>query len=302
MYRILICILLISSLTSCESNKAQDNNFIERVFESKNDKIAYYLGYNYFEFIKKSNFYNDLNHEMLIAGFSSAISNDSSTLSHTESEISNLIGKNGKDFNPSYRDSGSYYLGKHNRYILEMYNEEYGVKSLFQNKIIVEGFADGLNGNFQLSQPSISECKKSYYAIASSSYNSKQKQNGIDFLNNNKKNPKIKVTNSGLQYEVLKMGKGPKPGPTTQVKVHYHGTTPQGDIFDSSVDRGEPSSFGLNQVIKGWTEGLQLMPVGSKFKFYIPQELAYGANPRPGGPIKPYMPLVFEVELLEILK
>jgi FKBP-type peptidyl-prolyl cis-trans isomerase FklB len=128
------------------------------------------------------------------------------------------------------------------------------------------------------------------------------KADGLKFLEENKKNPKVKVTASGLQYEVMKMGSGQKPLATSKVKVHYHGTTPDGRVFDSSVDRGQPASFPLNGVIKGWTEGLQLMPVGSKFKFYIPQELAYGANPQPGSIIKPYMPLVFEVELLSIEK
>ena len=124
---------------------------------------------------------------------------------------------------------------------------------------------------------------------------------GETFLSENKKKPGIKTTASGLQYEVIREGFGPNPGPTSQVKVHYHGTTPAGDVFDSSVDRGEPSTFGLNQVIKGWTEGLQLMQGGAKYKFYIPQELAYGANGQPGSIIEPFMPLVFEVELLEIL-
>jgi FKBP-type peptidyl-prolyl cis-trans isomerase FklB len=128
------------------------------------------------------------------------------------------------------------------------------------------------------------------------------KADGLKFLEENKKNPKVKITASGLQYEVMKMGTGQKPLATSKVKVHYHGTTPDGRVFDSSVDRGQPASFPLNGVIKGWIEGLQLMPVGSKFKFYIPQELAYGANPQPGSIIKPYMPLVFEVELLSIEK
>ena len=121
------------------------------------------------------------------------------------------------------------------------------------------------------------------------------------FLGENKKNSKIKETESGLQYEILEEGFGPKPGPTSRVKVHYHGTTPNGDVFDSSIERGQPAEFGLNQVIKGWTEGLQLMNVGSKYKFYIPEDLAYGATPQPGSIIEPYMPLVFEVELLEVL-
>ena len=129
----------------------------------------------------------------------------------------------------------------------------------------------------------------------------KTKKEGLVFLAENKKRPEVKITQSGLQYEVIREGLGPKPGPTSRVKVHYHGTTPSGDVFDSSVDRGQPSEFGLNQVIKGWTEGLQLMRAGSKYKFFIPQELAYGANPQPGSIIEPFMPLVFEVELLEVL-
>ncbi|MEN9302391.1 MAG: hypothetical protein RL264_820 [Bacteroidota bacterium] len=130
----------------------------------------------------------------------------------------------------------------------------------------------------------------------------KTKQDGEKFLAENKKRDGVKVTASGLQYEVISMGTGEKPSAGSRVKVHYHGTTPDGRVFDSSVERGNPITFALNQVIKGWTEGLQLMPVGSKFKFYIPQELAYGANPQPGSVIEPYMPLVFEVELIEIEK
>jgi hypothetical protein len=124
---------------------------------------------------------------------------------------------------------------------------------------------------------------------------------GLEFMKLNKKRPAVKTTRSGLQYEIMRAGEGPKPGPTANVKVHYHGTTPSGEVFDSSVDREQPATFGLNQVIKGWTEGLQLMSAGAKYKFFIPQELAYGANPQPGSIIKPFMPLVFEVELLEII-
>lgn len=128
------------------------------------------------------------------------------------------------------------------------------------------------------------------------------KAEGEKFMEANKTAEGVKVTASGLQYIVLKEGSGEKPTETSQVKVHYHGTLIDGTIFDSSVDRGEPAQFGVNQVIKGWTEGLQLMTVGSKYKFFIPQDIAYGAFPRQGGAIKPFMPLVFEVELLEIVK
>jgi FKBP-type peptidyl-prolyl cis-trans isomerase FklB len=127
------------------------------------------------------------------------------------------------------------------------------------------------------------------------------KQVGEEFLAKNATRKGVKVTESGLQYEVLNEGKGELPTATSKVKVHYHGTTPEGVVFDSSVERGEPISFGLDQVIKGWTEGVQLMKVGSKYRFYIPQELAYGPS-SPSPTIKAYMPLVFEVELIEIEK
>ena len=126
------------------------------------------------------------------------------------------------------------------------------------------------------------------------------KEDGEKFLAENALKEGVTTTESGLQYEVIKMGRGKKPAATDKVKVHYHGTLIDGTVFDSSVERGEPTSFGLNQVIKGWTEGLQLMPVGSKFRFYIPQELGYGAQA--AGSIPPYSTLIFEVELLGIEK
>lgn len=123
---------------------------------------------------------------------------------------------------------------------------------------------------------------------------------GEKFLAENKAKAGVTTTASGLQYEVIKKGTGALPTDTAQVKVHYHGTLIDGTVFDSSVDRGQPATFGVNQVIKGWTEALKLMPVGSKYKLYIPQELAYG--PAEQGNIKPYSALIFEVELIEIVK
>ena len=124
---------------------------------------------------------------------------------------------------------------------------------------------------------------------------------GAKFLAENGKKEGVKTTASGLQYEVLKQGDGAKPVPTDKVNVHYHGTLLNGKVFDSSVDRGEPITFGVQEVIKGWTEGLQLMSVGSKYKFYIPSDLAYGDNGA-GADIGPGETLVFEVELLKIEK
>jgi FKBP-type peptidyl-prolyl cis-trans isomerase len=123
---------------------------------------------------------------------------------------------------------------------------------------------------------------------------------GEKFLAENKKREGVQETASGLQYEVIKMGTGPKPGPEDVVRVDYTGTLIDSTKFDSSVDRGTPAEFGVNQVIKGWQEGLQLMPVGSKFRLYIPYELGYGENGT--GPIPPYSTLIFDVDLLDIVK
>ena len=128
----------------------------------------------------------------------------------------------------------------------------------------------------------------------------KNKEVADAFLAENTKKEGVTTTASGLQYEVIDAGSGDKPGPQSNVTVHYHGTLIDGTVFDSSIERGQPASFGVNQVIKGWTEALQLMPKGAKYRLYIPQDFAYGATPHPGGPIEPYMALIFDVELLEI--
>jgi len=121
------------------------------------------------------------------------------------------------------------------------------------------------------------------------------------FLSDNKDQANVQVTPSGLQYEVIKMGTGKKPESNSTVKVHYVGTLIDGTEFDSSVGRGEPAQFPVSGVISGWTEALQLMPVGSKFKLYIPQNLGYGSS-QAGEVIKPFSTLIFEVELLEIVE
>ena len=123
---------------------------------------------------------------------------------------------------------------------------------------------------------------------------------GEKFLAENAKKEGVKTTESGLQYKVIKEGKGAIPTETSTVKVHYKGTLVDGTEFDSSYSRNEPTSFRANQVIKGWTEALTMMPVGSKWELYIPQELAYGT--RETGDIKPFSTLIFEVDLLEIEK
>ncbi len=126
------------------------------------------------------------------------------------------------------------------------------------------------------------------------------KEEGETFLAANATKTGITTTASGLQYEVVVEGTGKTPSATDVVEVHYHGTLINGNVFDSSIDRGTPATFGVNQVIKGWTEALQLMKEGSKYRLYIPQDLAYGAHPHPGGPIEPLMALIFDVELISV--
>jgi FKBP-type peptidyl-prolyl cis-trans isomerase len=122
---------------------------------------------------------------------------------------------------------------------------------------------------------------------------------GKKFLEENAKKEGIMSTASGLQYEVLREGNGPKPGAVSTVEVHYEGRLTNGKIFDSSYQRNETISFPLNRVIPGWTEGLQLMPTGSKYRLYIPSELGYGARGA-GGDIPPHATLIFDVELISI--
>ncbi|MDU1905109.1 MAG: FKBP-type peptidyl-prolyl cis-trans isomerase [Dysgonomonas sp.] len=123
---------------------------------------------------------------------------------------------------------------------------------------------------------------------------------GQEFLEINKKRPGVVTLPSGLQYEIIKEGNGAIPKATDQVKCHYHGTLINGTVFDSSVQRGTPATFGVNQVIQGWVEALQLMPVGSKWKLFIPSDLAYGTSGA-GQSIEPNSALIFEVEVLDIV-
>ncbi len=122
---------------------------------------------------------------------------------------------------------------------------------------------------------------------------------GLAFLEQNKSNPNVQVLESGLQYEILQEGEGAQPTATSSVTCHYHGTTIDGKVFDSSVQRGTPATFPLDRVISGWTEGVQLMKQGSKFRFFIPPNLAYGDR-QVGSDIGPNSTLIFEVELLGI--
>jgi len=123
---------------------------------------------------------------------------------------------------------------------------------------------------------------------------------GRAFLNNNKNAPGVVALPSGLQYKIITEGTGAKPSATDKVTVHYHGMLIDGTVFQTTKESGQPIELSVGQVIQGWIEALQLMPVGSKWILYIPSELAYGENPRPGGPIEPNSALIFEIELISI--
>ena len=166
---------------------------------------------------------------------------------------------------------------------------------------LAQGIADIMQENTL--QIPITEASQIVQAFLSQAQQKKFEKNITEaqkFLAENAKRAEVTELPSGLQYEVLQQGSGEKPSATNTVTTHYHGTLLDGTVFDSSVQRNQPAQFPVNGVIKGWVEALQLMPVGSKWKLYIPSDLAYGANPHPGGPIEPHMALIFEVELLEI--
>jgi len=171
-------------------------------------------------------------------------------------------------------------------------------------ELIIQGFRDAVAKGRLVCQDSTDMVLSMYFqekAMLKQAEEDKKsevyKVAGEKFLADNGKKPGVVTTASGLQYQVIKEGDGAHPSAESTVKVHYHGTTIEGIVFDSSVERGEPIEFPLNQVIPGWTEGVQLMSKGAKYKFFIPQELAYGSS-SPTPVIAPYSCLVFEVELL----
>lgn len=166
---------------------------------------------------------------------------------------------------------------------------------------LIAGFVQAIKGDStKMNMEEAREYMQKYFVEASAKEANKTKEEGEKFLADNKTKSGVITTESGLQYQVITEGTGAKPTAEDHVKVHYTGTLLDGTKFDSSIDRGEPAEFPVSQVIKGWTEGLQLMPVGSKYIFWIPSDLAYGDRGA-GQMIKPNSTLKFEVELLEIV-
>jgi FKBP-type peptidyl-prolyl cis-trans isomerase FklB len=169
-------------------------------------------------------------------------------------------------------------------------------------EMIAEGLRDVLKNNItKLTADQTQDVISSYLMRKKAEMSTKQQKAGLDFLAANAKRKGVITLPSGLQYEIITAGKGQKPTIDDKVTTHYTGTLIDGTVFDSSVERNEPATFPVGQVIRGWTEALQLMPVGSKWKLYIPSNLAYG-DQGAGGVIGPNETLVFEIELLSISK
>lgn len=194
-------------------------------------------------------------------------------------------------------DSASYAIGMQ---IGQNFAQQ-GLDTVMNIDLIIAGLKDQIAKEAKLDITQTDKIVNDFFMEQQKSASSGKIKEGEDFLKENGKREGVVTTASGLQYEVVTMGTGAKPTISSTVKTHYRGTLLNGTEFDSSYKRNEPISFPLNGVIKGWTEGLQLMPVGSKFKFYIPYHLAYGERGA-GQLIGPYETLIFEVELISIEK
>jgi FKBP-type peptidyl-prolyl cis-trans isomerase FklB len=202
------------------------------------------------------------------------------------------------------RDSLSYSVG----YSIAQSMKQQGMTSV-NTAMVARGLDDALKSlPLQITEPEMQQIMMAYMQKQYAAKNAEagkaaegNKKIGAAFLAENKSKPGVKTTASGLQYIVEKEGTGAKPTASDRVKVHYTGTLIDGKVFDSSVQRGQPTEFGVTEVIKGWTEVLQLMPVGSKWKVFIPSDIAYGDRGA-GADIGPGSTLIFDIELLDIVK
>ena len=193
-------------------------------------------------------------------------------------------------------DSFSYALG------LSMagFYKEQGIKEI-NTALVTKALKDVQTGKPMLDDAQVNNCIVNYMQLKKGEVAAPNKKEGQAFLEANKKKEGVVTLPSGLQYKIIKEGTGPKPTAGDRVKVHYQGSLLNGKVFDRSIERGEPATFGVSEVIPGWTEALQLMPVGSKWQIFSPSELGYG-DAGAGQDIKPGSTLMFDVELLEIVK
>lgn len=280
----LVAIAALSGLASCTAQSPKAN------ITDRTDSVVYNLGVAYSQGLKENLAYmgiDSTNIEDFIRGVKDAVLNDSK-----------------KDI--------AYYTGiavasaNFNRQLTGLEQQIFDGDSTktINKKNFIAGFIDGYNEKKDIFSPEEAGAyvDKTMQEIQTENLEKKfgdNKAAGEKFLAENKKKEGVVTLPSGVQYKVITEGKGEKPAATSKVKVNYKGTLIDGTEFDSSYSRNEPATFRVNGVIPGWTEALQLMPVGSKWEIYIPQEQAYGAHPQ-GGVIKPFSALIFEVELVSI--
>lgn len=315
--KIALSIALGLLLVSCSedatvsSKEASPSGKAESIYSSSNlkltserDSISYTLGFEMSKPFITDTVFSKLNKTLITKGFNEDVKSYSvdSCMMIVQSYMSSIELRRDENFANQCARS----VGRLNRSEIQKTFTDLEATEIIDMSAVQLGFKDGLSlkNVFKNDTNSV----KILFASLKTKMDEKYKisiqefeREGIEFLKKNKNKKGVKQTFSGLQYEVLKKGKGKNPTAASRVKVHYKGTLLSGETFDSSYERGTPSEFGLNQVIPGWTEGIQLMKPGSKFIFYIPHELAYGPNPDPRSGIKPYSLLIFEVELLEIL-
>lgn len=207
----------------------------------------------------------------------------------------------------SEQDKMAYAVGSTlGEFVSETLDRQEQAELVLERDLVIAGFVDALKGESKISQAEAEELittmQMQYSEQRAAVVGGKAKEEGDAYQAENAQRAEVTLTESGLQYEVLVQGEGgQKPKETDLVEVHYHGTLVNGEVFDSSVERGEPIVFPLNRVISGWVEGLQLMSVGDKYRFVIPPHLAYGERGAAGGQIPPHATLIFEVELLNII-
>lgn len=273
-------------------------------FKTDKDRYSYLLGVEIAKpFITQAPF-NQLDKEQMIAGFENPVKEGEIKRYYKDLEL--VLGQGAKTINEKFKEKGSFAAGKINRERFDHYFKELDATSLINSEFVKKGFSDGLNKKDAEALKGLDRKKimASFEALMNQKYQKITegfKAEGEAFMAQNKMKPGVITTQSGLQYIVLKPGKGPKPGRDARVKMKYIGMNPDGSIFDQSPE-GEGVNFGLTEVIPGWTEAVQLMQVGSKIKLFVPQELGYAGNPPQGANIKPFSPLVFEMELMAIEK
>lgn len=273
-------------------------------FKTDKDRYSYLLGVEIAKpFITQAPF-NQLDKEQMIAGFENPVKEGEIERYYKDLEL--VLGQGAKTINEKFKEKGSFAAGKINRERFDHYFKELDATSLINSEFVKKGFSDGLNKKDAEALKGLDRKKimASFEALMNQKYQKITegfKAEGEAFMAQNKMKPGVITTQSGLQYIVLKPGKGPKPGRDARVKMKYIGMNPDGSIFDQSPE-GDGVSFGLTEVIPGWTEAVQLMQVGSKIKLFVPQELGYAGNPPQGANIKPFSPLVFEMELMAIEK